>query len=99
MMRDPPPATTLELTDVVETCSGAPVRWSARTLEGCPVDIRYRGGCLTVRVGPLDGSIDEAKLAEPCIDLMITPQCDSWASWEEVAGWANLRVIEYPQPA
>lgn len=93
MIRDAPPAVQLQLVDVVETCPGAPSRWSAKTLDDRPVDIRYRGGGLTVRVGALGASPEEVRTVEPVVDLMITAAADSCASWDEVAEWANLKLV------
>src|SRR5277367_4739632 len=37
-----------------------PMQWRARTLDGRSVYIRYKHGMLSVNVGPVGGSIDDA---------------------------------------
>ena len=58
----------LVLTDLEQTGVGAPSRWSGRTLDGRPVDIRYRWGSLTVRVGDVGQSDMDARGGEIVFD-------------------------------
>jgi hypothetical protein len=84
--------TPLRLVDVVETGAGAPSRWAARTTDDRPVDVRYRNGELTVRIGEVGGSIESAKSAPDWFDDAFGKPFDSCATWEEVAQWANLQA-------
>ena len=84
---------TLQLVDVLETGRGAPSRWSARTIDGRPVDVRLRHGDLTVRIGECGDS--DARGGAIHFDEQIFKRLDSAAEWEEVAAAADLHAISW----
>jgi hypothetical protein len=88
----------LDLYDVELTCIAAPSRWSARTADGQPVDIRFRHGILTVRIGERGQTAEETKLAPEWFDEMVMRHPESIADWEEVASWANLVCMDSAPP-
>lgn len=51
---------TLVITNLEKITDVCPTQWYARTLDDRPVYIRFRHGELSVNVGPIDGSIDDA---------------------------------------
>ena len=50
----------LVITDLKLYTEFLPTQWHARTLDGRPVYIRYRSGRLSVNVGLVGGTIDDA---------------------------------------
>lgn len=55
----------LVITDLKMVMEFLPTQWHARTLDGRPVYIRYKYGQLSVNIGPIGGTIDDA-VAMPC---------------------------------
>ncbi len=58
------------------------------------MDIRFRHGILTVRIGEQGRTSEEAKQAPEWFDEMMTRHPESVADWEEVAAWANLVCMD-----
>ena len=81
----------LVLTDLEQTGVGAPSRWSARTLDDRPVDIRYRWGSLTVRVGDVGQADMDASSGEIVFDGDIPgDRLGSVCDWSDVVAQTGI---------
>lgn len=87
----------LHLRQVQRIGLAAPSRWTALTADARPVEIRLRHGELTVRIGPENGTIDQAKQSPAYISIDL-PDAASWASWSEVAAVAGLSIADASSP-
>lgn len=66
-----------KIAKIIETCGGCPSQWSARTSEGNYVYIRYRWGCLSVRIDKLFGEGYEYENSWNCGDGLDGVMCFS----------------------
>lgn len=84
----------LRIHSLKQTCIAAPSQWEARSVDGRPVYIRYRQGELTVRVGPIGGTIADAIGSAPVIDMDAGERLGSFLDWEEVVDATGIEVID-----
>lgn len=72
-----------------QTCDIAPAQWEGRTADDRPVYIRGRHRVLSVRIGPMRGSIDDAVRGE---EIMHLPheEADALSSLEMVCLLSKL---------
>ena len=75
---------------LTQTCVASLSQWEAFSEDGRPVYVRYKHEWLTVRVGPIGGSI----AADPVIDMVMGYKMDSWMDWDEVVALTGIEVID-----
>lgn len=86
----------LKLVSMTQTCWGCPSQWDAMTDDGRQVYIRYRWGCLSVRVGkPGDMTEYAGVRGEPFIDEQHGDGLDGIMSTETLIRVCGSRV-EWP---
>ncbi len=66
------------------TCRASPSQWKAVTTENRPIHIHYRWGYLSILVGPIDGSIDDAIMGEEVFGEQLGGKYDGEIAWEIV---------------
>lgn len=54
---------------LAQTCNFVPAQWEGRTADDRPVYIRGRGGILSVRVGPVAGSVWDGVRGEELVRI------------------------------
>jgi hypothetical protein len=74
----------MELINLRQTGRVSPSQWEARTIDHRPVYIRYRWGYLSINVGPMDGSIDDALTIEELYGAQLGGKYDGEIAWEKV---------------
>lgn len=75
-----------------QTCWAAPSQWEGRTVDDRPVYIRYRHGTLTVQVGPVGASIDDALATVPIYDEDVGDKLGSVLDWDEVVDATGITM-------
>jgi hypothetical protein len=74
----------MRIATIEQTCSRSPSQWEGRLVDGEPVHIRYRWGRLSVNIGPVGGTIDDALSTERWYDQKVGSDLDGEMDIEEV---------------
>jgi hypothetical protein len=74
----------LKIKNLKQTCRTFPSQWEASTIENRPVLIHYRHGYLSILVGPMNGSMDDAVMGEEVYGAQLGGENDGEMTWEEV---------------
>jgi len=82
----------LTIRDVELKTEYLPAQWYARTLDDRPVYIRFKYGRLSVNVGPVGGSIDEAVRSPRWYDAIVADDHDD-LTFDEVCRLAGITVL------
>ena len=82
----------LKITDIQQTCPAFPSQWDGRLEDGRPFYIRYRGGYLAVRFGPVGGSFDDALNADNWFDQKVGGDRDGEIELAEVCRLTGLAL-------
>jgi hypothetical protein len=75
---------TMKIKNLIQTCRVSPSQWEASTTDNRPIYIRYRWGYLSINVGPIDGSIDDAIMGEEVYGAQLGGELDGEIDWEKV---------------
>ena len=74
----------IKIASLEQTSFRSPAQWEGRLVSGEPIYIRYRWGCLSVNIGPVDGTIDDALSTDDWFHKKIGSDLDGEITLEEV---------------
>jgi hypothetical protein len=72
------------ISDIQQTCPACPSQWQGHLKDGRPIYIRYRWGELSLHVGPIGGTIDDAVGNAPEFEQQIGDHLDGSIGLDEV---------------
>jgi hypothetical protein len=74
----------MQIASIEQTCFRSPSQWEGILTTGEPIYIRYRWGRLSVNIGPVGGSIEDALSTEDWFSQKIGSDLDGEITLEEV---------------
>lgn len=85
---------TITIKSIVRTCAASPSQWEGFTVDDRPIYIRYRWGELSVRLGPVGGTIRDALDTRPMIDITAGEKLGGIIDLEEACEAAGLELLD-----
>lgn len=85
----------IKITTIKNTCNACPSQWEAIDAESRPVYIRYRWGCLSIRVGEQGQDISDAIRSKPIFEEQLEDNLGGVLSYEDLK-IATVGVMELP---
>ena len=85
-------STLMLITEIKQTSDAFPSQWEGRLADGRPFYIRYRGGYLMVRFGPVGGSFDDALNTDNWFDQKVGADLDEKIELVEVCRLTGLAL-------
>ena len=68
-----------------QTCKWVPAQWEGFTTDGCPIYVRYRHGYLSVRVGWVGQTSDDAvRSGREIVGLVIGDELDGFMTYQDL---------------
>jgi len=85
----------IKVTSIEQTSGACPSQWEGVTEDGRPIYVRYRWGCLSIRLGEKDGNIWDAVNGEEIIREELGGPWDGVLPYEELKR-ATRGKIQWP---
>ena len=82
----------MKLYGIKRTTYACPSQWEGTTEDDRPVYIRYRGSIFEIRIGPVNGTIDDAVNAETVYERSVGDEFDGYMSSDDMfVHWLQYR--------